>query len=141
MKFSIAGKITIAIVIFFIFFNFLLLNRSHAELVKYEDWETGEQNYYDVYNYSELYSVFEDLNYDYHKLIDEYYNLEREVEEKNIDISKLEEEIQYLKEELKGEQIKNSNITNSNDWMLIFIPTIILGTPILINYLKNKRNI
>lgn len=128
----------ISLLLITILFLFVPFNYSFAETIQYKDWRTEDPNYYDINSYSELYSLFEDLNCDYNRLLEEYHSLENNIEEKNSEISRLEEEINYLEEQLKGEQIKLLNLTKSDDWKLIIIPIIIFGIPLFISYIYDK---
>lgn len=128
----------ISLLLITILFLFVSFNYSFAETIQYKDWRTGNPNYYDINGYSELYSLFEDLNYDYNRLVEEYHSLEKNIEEKDSEISRLEEEIDYLEEQLKGEQIKFFNLTNSDNWKLVIIPIFIFGIPLLIDYVYKK---
>lgn len=124
-------KIYYYVLIMIILLIFIIPITCNAETIKYEDWKTGEMLYYDVHSYSDLYSVFEDLDFDYGHLIEEYHSLERTIEEQ-------QEEIAFLESELKDEQIEKENLINPDDLILIFIPFVIYVIALLISKLKDK---
>ena len=88
-------------IIFFIVFIFMLnipIIYSNSEIIKYENWKNGEIINYDVSNYNELYSVFEDLEYDYNRLLEQYHSLEVDNEDKDAEIESLQQELNNIKQ-------------------------------------------
>lgn len=121
--------------IFFIVFIFMLnipIIYSNSEIIKYENWKNGEIIKYDVSNYNELYSVFEDLEYDYNRLLEQYHSLEVDNEDKDAEIESLQQEL---------DNIKQMQLNNKDSFsffyglLIIFIIYVIYE---IFNHIKTK---
>lgn len=130
---------------------FLIINRCYAttdKLVPYnptkEDLkgeidipnrEGSRDTYTDINTYEDLYSVLEDLSFNYNKLLEEYYEMEdnykETIEEKNREIEELKIEIENI-EITEKETINNE----SNVIIIAGIITICL----MIWYFNKKQN-
>ena len=122
-------------IIFFIVFIFMLnipIIYSNSEIIKYENWKNGEIINYDVSNYNELYSVFEDLEYDYNRLLEQYHSLEFDNEDKDAEIESLQQEL---------DNIKQMQLNNKDSFsifyglLIIFIIYVIYE---IFNHIKTK---
>lgn len=122
-------------IIFFIVFIFMLnipIIYSNSEIIKYEDWKNGEIINYDVSNYNELYSVFEELEYDYNRLLEQYHSLEVDNEDKDAEIESLQQELDNLKQM----QINNKDsFSIFYGLLIIFIIYVIYE---IFNHIKTK---
>lgn len=122
-------------IIFFIVFIFMLnipIIYSNSEIIKYEDWKNGEIINYDVSNYNELYSVFEELEYDYNRLLEQYHSLEVDNEDKDAEIKSLQQELDNLKQM----QINNKDsFSIFYGLLIIFIIYVIYE---IFNHIKTK---
>lgn len=94
---------------------------SSAEYVGFEDWETGEKYYYEVYTFDEMFSAFEDLNMEYDNLIEEYHSLENNYSELALELNEKEEEIKYLED-----KIDNQISLGTEDELYGFVKLILL---------------
>lgn len=81
---------------------------SIADSVRYRDWETNKYYYYEINNYSDLYSAFEDLENEHDRLIDEYNSLEEDYEE-------LQKQLKSKEQEIKDLTVENSKSIGSTD--------------------------
>ncbi len=122
-------------IILFIVFIFMLnipIIYSNSEIIKYENWKNGEIINYDVSNYNELYSVFEDLEYDYNRLLEQYHSLEVDNEDKDAEIESLQQEL---------DNIKQMQLNNKDSFsifyglLIIFIIYVIYE---IFNHIKTK---
>lgn len=105
---------------------------SNSEIIKYEDWKNGEIINYDVSNYNELYSVFEELEYDYNRLLEQYHSLEVDNEDKDAEIESLQQELDNLKQM----QINNKDsFSIFYGLLIIFIIYVIYD---IFNHIKTK---
>lgn len=121
---------------------FILLtsnNICYAETVKYKDWRTDEFLYYDVNNYNQLYSVFEDLDYDYSDLMEEYESLKRNYNDLESELEKTKSDLDYLRQENKKSIGTTDDLTNLFKSILIIIvfPYLIYK---LFDYLNKKKD-
>lgn len=73
-------------------------NISYAETITYKDIHSRTNNVYEVNNYYDLYSVFEDLNYDYERALEEIDDLNNQIKENGENYNKKLEELSYLLE-------------------------------------------
>lgn len=129
-------KIILSVLLFILLtFN----NFCYAETVKYKDWRTDEFLYYDVNNYNELYSVFEDLDYDYSDLMEEYESLRRNYNDLESELEETKSDLDYLRQENKKSIGTTDDLTNLFKSILIIIvfPYLIYK---LFDYLNKKRN-
>lgn len=125
-------SLTLIIVFLLVFFQSTI---SFAEIIKFNDWKTDEYYYYDVNSYDELYSVFEDLNYEY----------ERCQEELNSQISSLNDEkldlkikIESLQDKLETQKLTAKN--NSSGALIAFAIIFFIGIIITYNVGLSKSN-
>lgn len=118
----------------FILFIFILtsFSVSNAKSVQYNNWKNNKKNTYDVYSFDDLYSVFEDLNYDYEKCQEE---LRGEIKYLNEKIDEYKQKNNDLEEELTTYKDKEKN----NMKFIYFIPLILLAIP-FIKEIRNKNN-
>ena len=122
-------------IIFFIVFIFMLnipIIYSNSEIIKYEDWKNGEIINYDVSNYNELYSVFEELEYDYNRLLEQYHSLEVDNEDKDAEIESLQQELDNLK------QMQINNKDSFSIFYGLLIIFIIYVMYEIFNHIKTK---
>lgn len=103
--------------------------------------EKGEMDKYsNIDTYEDLYSVLEDLSYNYQQLLEEYNSAQSNIEELNAKISELEYELENSDTTITSD----SSDASSGLLALILIPVVLYGVPLSISYIiqkiKNKRN-
>lgn len=87
-------------------------------------------HYTDINTYEELYSVLEDLSFEYRRLLEEYGSLEQSYEES---MEEKDREIEALKDEI---EYSSSNIEDDGSYKLIIIAVIIFIIVAIYNYFK-----
>ena len=145
------GKIILSIFIFILCPLFVQANEDN-QLIEYHmvtkeelngeiqipNKDGGWDTYSNIDTYESLYSVLEDLSISYNDLLEEYNYSQTTIAEQSSEIRNLEEEIDDLEKQLQKKQIEISNLNDSDDWKLLIVPIIILGIPLLIDFIYNK---
>ncbi len=142
-------KILILFILIFTLFTINII--SHAEIVKYQDWKTGEMITYDVYTFEDLYSVFEDLCNEHdeciealHENIDDFdesisYN-EYKNEEYLSQIRDLEDELDNKEEEISDLHTKISNNSKIHLEYILGVLIIFVIPGLICIYFDKKNN-
>ena len=134
-----------------LFFIILSSTYCFADTISYTDLKTRKPLYYDINNYTELYSMMEDLNYDYEKALEEIDSLNKETNNMNNEYSS---ELDELCDELNIEsdedvlksiknvkaktiQIKNDRNLYSTCSKFLIVIVLIMGVIIYKQYKSN----
>lgn len=127
-------KITLTLIFVFLFILHLS-PISFAEIIKFNDWRNDEYYHYEVNSYDELYSVFEDLNYEYRRCQEE---LNSQISSLNDEKRDLQVKIESLQDELAAQELTSEN--NSSDSMIGFAIIFFIGIVIAYNVGLSKNN-
>lgn len=126
----------ISLILIFIFLFILALSPiSSAEIVKFNNWENDECYHYEVNSYDELYSVFEDLNFEYRRCQEE---LNSQISSLNDEKHDLQVKIESLQDELVAQELTAEN--NSSDSLIGFAIIFFIGIVIAYNVGLSKNN-
>lgn len=141
----------ISIIVFFITIVLLFQSKCFAETIKYKDYKDKEYLYYDVNTYNELYSVYEELNNDYEKALDEITNLENQLENKSHEMEEIRDYLEITDNENIIEKIDSitynkKKFQRKNNFYFYFVFASLVVIFVLIIYIcilkednKNKK--
>lgn len=105
-------------------------------IIKIPNKDGGVDTYTEINTYEDLYSVLEDLSYEYNRLLEDYHSSERNYEDLAIELQNKNEEVIQLQEELKGLTQANTKSDGRNTATFIIIAMI--GIVAILVYYSNK---